>query len=84
MLKSPARDDLALLLADGFDSELIGDPDEMRERFRFHLVHHMSPMRFYGPLRSSQLEADLLVKKSGSDEREHFAFTRGETLIFPL
>src|SRR5688572_27365034 len=67
--------------ARGRNAEAIGHVHELRQRFRPHLAHHPSAMRFHGDLADAELAAHLLVQLATNDERHHFLFARTESAV---
>lgn len=58
------------------DLELIGYPDQLRERPGAHFAHNLAPMHANGDLGRPQFCGCLLVQEPGSHKGENFALAR--------
>ena len=63
------------------DSELLGHPNQIGERFRAHLLHDVGAMKFNCSLGDGEFAGSLFVMLPSNNESRHFAFTRRELLI---
>ena len=60
--------DTGQVTTDGGPARGCGIPDQVRQRIRVHLSHHLAAMRFDGDFADAKFERHLLVQQTRHDQ----------------